>query len=137
MIEELNRKLQAIRVRTESFSGNVAPLLHEVRHALVHLLEAGVSGIIDLRGLPLAPGEEQKILEFLGVGEVRAELQALGRSEICESSYPGVWLVTHYDDQGAIQSRFIEITHIPQLLQAQHADIEDGHRRLQALLEQT
>lgn len=134
MIDEINRKLQAISVRTESSSGNVAPLLHEVRHGLAQLLQEGVPGIIDLRGVPLAPGEEEKILKFLGVGEVRAELQSLGRSEICESNYPGVWIVTHYDEHGAIQGRFIEITHIPQLLQSQRADIEDGCTRLQVLL---
>ena len=57
MSEAANRKLQAIRVRTEVASGNIPPLLHEVRHALEALSMTGASNIIDLKSIPLAPGE--------------------------------------------------------------------------------
>jgi len=70
---------------------NVQPLLHEIRHALAQLLEQGKETVIDLRGIPLAPGEEVAIEQALGEGEVRATLSALGPSEIRETSFPGVW----------------------------------------------
>jgi HupH hydrogenase expression protein, C-terminal conserved region len=135
MSEGINRKLQAIRVRTEASSGNVAPLLHEVRHGLARLLEDGQPAIIDLKGVPLAPGEEEGILKFLGAGEVDAELHTLGRSEIRESSYPGVWIVTHYDEQGDLKARFIEITRFPEILESQRIDMDEGLKRLQVTLE--
>lgn len=135
MFEELNRKLQAIPVRTETISGNVAPLLHEMRHALGRLLQEGQPGIIDLKGVPLAPGEEDEVLAFIGAGEVHAQLQTFGRSEIRESSYPGVWIVTHYDERGDLQSRFIEVTYMPEILRSQRVDIEDGLARLKTMLE--
>ena len=43
---------KAFRVRTgEQLTGNVQPLLHEVRHALVHLSDLGEATVIDLRNL--------------------------------------------------------------------------------------
>ena len=55
-------------------TGNVIPLLHEIRHALRALLDEGEETVIDLRGIPLGPGEEAHIEERLGHGEVRVEL---------------------------------------------------------------
>jgi hydrogenase-1 operon protein HyaF len=101
---------------------NVKPLLHEIKHALEGLIENGESSIIDLRSIPLAPGEEEKILHTLGQGEVSAQLDALGKSEIIETRYAGVWVVTHYNDENSIISRFIEVTTIPNILCSQTED---------------
>ncbi len=86
--------------------------------------------IIDLRGVPLAPGEEGRILEFLGTGEVRAEFEASGRSTVNESRFPGVWVVTHHDATGDIMSRLIEITLVPEILRSQVEELRDSHERL-------
>ena len=102
---------------------NVRPILFEVRHALDALLDKGETSIIDLRSIPLAPGEEEKILKTLGQGEVHARLNALGPSEIYETRYAGVWLVTHYNEDEAIVSRFIEITRLPDILKSQTEDM--------------
>ncbi|MDX2416560.1 MAG: hydrogenase expression/formation C-terminal domain-containing protein [Xanthomonadales bacterium] len=102
---------------------NVRPILFEVRHALAALLDKGETSIIDLRSIPLAPGEEEKILKTLGQGEVHARLNALGPSEIYETRYAGVWLVTHYNEDEAIVSRFIEITRLPDILKSQTEDM--------------
>jgi len=105
---------------------NARPLLFEVLHALEALLESGETSIIDLRSIPLAPGEEETILETLGQGEVHASLNALGPSEIIETRYAGVWLITHYNDEGAIVSRFIEITKLPDILNSQDEDMSNA-----------
>ena len=109
---------------------NVKPLLHEVKHALDNLIETGHTTIIDLRSIPLAPGEEDKILSTLGQGEVKAELNALGLSEITETQYAGVWIVTHYNDEQEIISRFIEVTTMPEILCSQTEDIMAAYSRL-------
>ena len=123
--------IDAIPVTAEVVTGNVAPLLHEVRHALKRLADGKDGTVIDLQGLPLAPGEEERIEEVLGQGEVRAEIDALGPTIIQETSYPGVWLVTHRNTEQAVVGRFIEVTHIPELLKSQQADIENGANRLE------
>jgi len=114
----------------DELTQNVKPLLHEIKHALDNLIETGRSTIIDLRSIPLAPGEEDKILDTLGRGEVLAQLNALGLSEVIETQYAGVWLVTHYNDEDHIISRFIEVTTMPEILCSQTEDIMAAYSRL-------
>jgi hydrogenase-1 operon protein HyaF len=135
MSEAANQKLKAISVRTEMSSGNLPLLMHEIGHALDALMTSGTKSIIDLQGIPLAPGEQDSIIAALGSGEVSAELQCLGRSVVSETQYPGVWIVTHYDETGDLKTRFIEITTMPQILESQPADIDDGLARLKLALE--
>jgi hydrogenase-1 operon protein HyaF len=122
---------------TAEFTGNVKPLLHQIRHALSALLENGEQTIIDLRSMPLAPGEEAHIETALGQGEVRVELNALGRSDIIETQYPGVWMITHCNTEGTILGKYIEIALIPDILQAQQGDIQAGLEQLGETLETT
>jgi HupH hydrogenase expression protein, C-terminal conserved region len=114
---------------------NVRPLLNEVKHALDNLIETGKTTVIDLRSIPLAPGEEDKILSTLGQGEVQAQLNALGLSEIIETQYAGVWIVTHYNNEDHIISRFIEVTTMPEILCSQTEDIMAAYSRLSITLE--
>jgi len=113
---------------------NVQPLLHEIRHALTRLLDEGGQTVIDLRSLPLAPGEEQQLLDELGQGEVYARLHALGPTEIIESRYPGVWIVVHFNSSDEVIGKFIEICEVPNLLCSQQQDIQQGLEELQAQL---
>ena len=121
--------------RSDELTQNVKPLLYEIKHALENLIETGKTTIIDLRSIPLAPGEEDKILSTLGQGEVQAQLHALGLSEIIESQYEGVWVITHYNDENNIISRFIEITTMPEILCSQTEDIMAAFSRLTVSLE--
>ena len=109
---------------------NVEPILHEIRHALERLIKTGEPSTIDMRSIPLAPGEEETIIDRLGQGEVSAQLDALGPSEIRETRFAGVWLITHYNENESVIGRFIEITEIPDILKAQHEDMSHAARRL-------
>ena len=119
----------------DDLTWNVAPLLHEVKHALANLIKNNETAVIDLRSIPLAPGEEEKILNALGQGEVQSQLNALGLSEIIETQYAGVWLVTHYNDENDIIGRFIEVTTIPDILRSQKEDVIEALGRLSESLE--
>jgi len=122
--------IDAITLRADYETGNVRPLLHEIRHALARLQAGGEGTVIDLASLPLAPGEERRIEEALGTGEVRVELDALGPSTIVETSYPGVWLVTHRNTENEVIGRLIEVARIPALVASQQEDIAAGLARL-------
>lgn len=113
---------------------NVQPILHEVRHGLSKLLQANENSIIDLRSIPLAPGEEEKIIEDLGYGEVYVTLNALGLSEIYETQYKGVWLITHYNAEHNIIGRFLEITYAPEIIKSQPEDMKLSLEQLQQKL---
>ncbi len=110
---------------------NVQPLLHEIRHALRELIDTGEPHIIDLRTIPLAPGEEEKIIALLGRGEVQAQLDALGQSEIYETQYKGVWLITHLNTENSIVGRFIEVTLMPEILKSQLHDMQSSLTQLE------
>ena len=69
--------LKAIGVKVEFASGNVTPLLHEIRHALGLLLATGRTSSIDLKSIPLAPGEEDLILKALGTGNVERDMRVV------------------------------------------------------------
>jgi hydrogenase-1 operon protein HyaF len=127
--------LAGIAVTVELASGNIEPLLHEIGHALERLLDLGEPSILDLRGVPLAPGEEDRILGFLGTGEVRAELEAGGRSTVTESRFPGVWVVTHHDTAGEIVGRLIEVTFVPDILLSQAVEMRESRERIVRELE--
>ena len=116
-------------------TGNVPLLLHEIRHALERLLHQGKETTIDLRSLPLGPGEEELLEQALGSGELSARLEALGPSIIQETAFAGVWLVTHYNEHNEIIGKLIEITLTPSLLNSQKEDVEDGLQRLTSRLE--
>jgi len=114
----------------DELTQNVKPILHQVRHALEKLLDCGETSIIDLRSIPLAPGEEQTIIDTLGCGEVQASLDSMGASEIYETQYAGVWLISHYNEDHTLVSRFIEITELPMILESQHEDMVHALERL-------
>jgi hydrogenase-1 operon protein HyaF len=119
-----------------TITGNVVPLLHEVRHALQALLEQGTETFIDLRAIPLGPGEEERIAETLGKGEVQVLMSSLGPSEIIETRFPGVWMSTHHNQDGEVIGRYIEICLVPPLVRSQEADIRHGLQVLDARLQE-
>lgn len=90
----MTEELIFITSNTEN-TGNVMPLLHQIRHAFSRLIEQHEETTIDLRRLPLSPGEESQLEAFLGHGEVKADIQALGDTVLIESRFTGVWLETH------------------------------------------
>lgn len=93
-----------------------------------------MSTTIDLRAIPLGPGEETQIEQTLGSGEVSATMESLGRSEFQETGIAGVWLVTHRNAQEEVIARFIEIVEVPQLLRSQRQDMADALSELQSRL---
>lgn len=126
-----NSMLADVRVCMETgLTGNVAPLMHEIRHALQALYDDNKVHVIDLRSLPMAPGEEDKIIEALGHGEAQCQLSTLGLSEIHETRYAGVWMLTHFNNSNEITGRFIEITTMPEILKSQREDIQHSMAQL-------
>ena len=120
--------------KAPAFTENFLPLLHQVRHALGHLLQSGESTTLDLGAIPFGPADEEKLLSFLGVGAIDSRIEAMGQSRAWESRYSGVWLVEHKnpaDERIALQ---IEIAEVPAILKAQRDDIRDGLEHLSETL---
>jgi len=123
-----------IPIHNETQTGNLKPLLYEIRHALVQLLKTGEKTVIDLSAMPMSDSELLTLEQFLGKGEVSAELNILGKSRVEESRFSGVWLVRHLDEAGEKDRLFIEIDTVPPLLCAQTEDIHHGLSQLEQSL---
>ena len=115
---------------------NTQPLLHEIRHALQHLIDTGETTIIDLRSIPLSQTEERQLEQCLGTGEIECTLNSLGKSTIRETAISGVWLVSHYNLEDELMAKSIEITKTPAILPSDTEAMREGLTTISTLLEQ-
>jgi hydrogenase-1 operon protein HyaF len=106
--------------------GNALPILHEIRYALRRFADTGEGSVIDLRSIPFGPGDEERLLEALGKGEVEATVSALGPTRVWETAFPGVWIVDHRNADDERLVLHVEITDVPEILRAQPPDVQDG-----------
>ena len=127
--------LDAIGVRVEATlpaeaSGYVPAILREIESLLAELVVSGRAGRIDLRSLPLLPGDEARLAAALGEGEVDADIQAMGTTRVRETAVPGVWWVTHANADGQKVAELIEITLVPEILKTHPEDARAGLKTL-------
>ena len=115
-------------------TGNAPPLLRELAEQVRRLLESGESSAIDLSALPLSPADLDRLREKLGSGEISVTLQASGESTLKETACPGIWWVTHHNEQGAVTAQFIEVAFVPELVKAHPQDVEIGREQLELLI---
>ena len=106
-------------------------LMHEIQFMLKTLLDSGQNGTLDLRALP-SLGEEgyQFLKEKLGIGEVSAHIQSFGRSDVQETTFPGIWWVSHYNQDDDILTELIEVNYYPELLKSPRDDVVLGQAGL-------
>ncbi len=115
-------------------TGNAPPLLREISELLRRLLETGETSAIDLSALPLTPADLDWLRDTLGEGEIAVTLQASGESTLNETACPGVWWVTHHNEQGALTSQFIEVAFVPELVKAHPQDVATGQEYLELMI---
>lgn len=114
----------------ESPTGMAQALLSELHDHLKTLSEQGASNSIDLRSLPMNQADREQLADFLGRGEVEIRLNTIGHSLIYETSYTGIWWITHYGDDENIVSELIEITRIPEIVISHPDDIATASQRM-------
>ncbi len=119
----------------DALTGNVNPLIAEIRHALRRLHAGGQETTIDLTALPFGPADERLLQERLGRGEVSISIEALGPTEIHETAYPGVWWVEFFSTEKRRLAVHIEVSTVPSLLRTPKDDLNDSLSRLERELE--
>ena len=115
-------------------TGNALPLLRELLEQVRRLLDSGESSAIDLSALPLTAADLDWLREKLGAGEIGVTLHANGESTLNETGCPGVWWVTHHNEQGAVTSQFIEVAFVPELVKAHPQDVAIGQEQLELMI---
>jgi HupH hydrogenase expression protein, C-terminal conserved region len=120
----------AIETLPDYRTGMAQSLFSEIADRLRELAASGEKSAIDLSSLPLTPADLKELEALLGRGEVEAQLDVAGKSEIWETGYSGVWWVRHYGDGDKIASQSIEITACPKILAADGDDIAVAAARM-------
>lgn len=118
-------------------TGMARSLLREIAARLDTLARTGESHALDLRSLPMTPGDRDELEQALGRGEVSATLEAAGRSEVWETRHAGVWWLRHYGGDGRIATEVIEIATVPGILAAHPADMRAAAAALRDDFDQT
>lgn len=110
-------------------------VLSELHGMLETLIETGQGNIVDLRALPpLGTEGYEFLIETLGCGEVTAQIGGFGRSTVQETSYAGIWRVTHHNQDEDILTELIEVCFYPEILKCQQADVVVGKNKLSRFL---
>jgi hydrogenase-1 operon protein HyaF len=115
-------------------TGNAPPLLRELLEQVKRLLDTGETSAIDLSALPLTPADLDWLRDKLGAGEIAVTLQASGESTLNETACPGIWWVTHRNEQGAVTTQFIEVAFVPELVKAHPQDVALGQEHLELMI---
>ena len=115
---------------TTQSTGLAWSILTEIRQLLDALNEKGTVGSIDLRSLPMTDADREQLEELLGRGEVHAELDLAGTSEVWETAYAGVWWIRHKGAADKIACEEIAVTAVPDILITHPVDIEAAAARL-------
>ena len=126
--------LDDIKVSIEQrVTSQVVAVLNEIDSLLQNLVEKREIGTIDLRSLPLSPADYDALKQLLAEGEVTATLQAMGPTTVQETRIPGVWWITHMNQDEEKIAEYIEVTRVPELLKTTKEDLmeaPDGIRHL-------
>jgi len=119
---------------TDSPSGQVLAILSEIESMLGALIDSGNTDSIDIRSLPMMPGDYEMLKKRLGQGEVSATVNALGPTQIQETGIHGVWWVTHYNADNDVMAEFIEVCQVPAMINTDMEDVQEGRGELNELI---
>jgi len=111
-------------------TGMARAVLGELLDHLKIFATSGLTRVIDIQGLPLSDADRDELTGLLGEGEVSAQLNSFGQSQINETRYAGIWWLRHYTEDSALLSELIEITDMPDILRSQQADITSAIEHL-------
>lgn len=119
---------------TGTIGGGVTAILAEVATLLERLVAGGEPSAIDLRSLPMSPGDRERLIEALGPGEMTITLRDDGESAMRETAAHGVWWTEYRDRNGEVTAEFIEIARVPAIVTASETDMRRGAARLRAVI---
>jgi hydrogenase-1 operon protein HyaF len=107
-------------------SAQVMAILQELETMLKQLVDTGEHNSVDIRSLPMLPGDYEQLQTILGQGEVQATIDSLGPSRVMETQVPGIWWISHRNAHDEVLAEFIEVTSLPEILKLQPGDLDEA-----------
>ncbi|HYW76604.1 MAG TPA: hydrogenase expression/formation C-terminal domain-containing protein [Gammaproteobacteria bacterium] len=120
----------------QTIGGGFGALLAELAHLLERFADSGERGAVDLRSLPMAAGEYDRLRELLGRGEATVTLDVSGQTTIYETDFHGLWWVRHCTPDGETAAQYLEVSAVPDIVLADAADARRDAERLRARIPQ-
>ncbi len=118
----------------ETGAGFADALISEAIALVERFAKTGETATIDLGGLPMSNRDRAELDDFLGRGEVSANIDVIGRTEVWETRFSGVWRVRHFGG-AEVATDLIEIAACPKILFADPRDAESAARGMAKALE--
>lgn len=134
-LQEIPVKVDCGAPQSERPTGMARAVLREAAEHLQAVAEGHDRRVIDLRGLPLTKGDYRELEQALGRGEVSANVEAAGPTEVFETRYPGLWWVRYQNLDGLVVAEHLEIARVPAILETPVEDLRASARDLTELLE--
>lgn len=115
---------------SDALTGNAPPVLKEITALLEQLNKTGEGGCIDLASLPFSSADRKWLIDALGEGPVKININAGGPTTIVETASPGVWWVVHHNEQNTQTGEFIEVSLVPEIVPSHPDDVYSGIKKL-------
>jgi hydrogenase-1 operon protein HyaF len=131
-ISEIPVEILNSQIENGEPSAQVLAVLSELETMLTKLISRQETNSIDIRSLPMMPGDYEQLKSILGKGEVEITVNTLGPSDIYETHVPGIWWISHKNAHDEVLTEFIEVTYYPEIIKVQDGDLNEAHNILQA-----
>lgn len=133
-LQDISVKVESTVLLPDQPTGMAKAIVREVLEHARRLAQGGERQVVDLKGLPLTTGDLAELEDLLGRGEVTANVDAAGPTEVFETRYPGVWWVRYQNLDGHSVAEQLEVTRIPAILETHPDDVQATVERLEALV---
>ncbi len=107
-------------------------LLKRISSMLSELLERDEIASIDLGEEKLDQWDYARLQEVLGWGDIEADLGEPVATRVLSTAIPGVWWVSHLNEDGEVIAEFIEVGYCPEVMIASVEEVRDGWGLLRA-----
>ncbi|HDR8963478.1 hydrogenase expression/formation protein [Burkholderia vietnamiensis] len=114
---------------------NAPAILTEVRDQVARWRAGAAPHVINLTLLPLSSEDGAFIDAVLGGGPVSVLSRGYGNCRIASTAVVHCWRIAYFNSQDTLILNTIEITDLPEIVQAAPEDIDDSHERLAQLID--
>ncbi|HDR8932639.1 hydrogenase expression/formation protein [Burkholderia vietnamiensis] len=114
---------------------NAPAILTEVRDQVARWRAGDAPHVINLTLLPLSSEDGAFIDVVLGGGPVSVLSRGYGNCRIASTGVVHCWRIAYFNSQDTLILNTIEITDLPEIVQAAPEDIDDSHERLAQLID--
>ncbi|ENH6336822.1 hydrogenase expression/formation protein [Burkholderia vietnamiensis] len=114
---------------------NAPAILTEVCDQVARWRAGAAPHVINLTLLPLSSEDGAFIDAVLGGGPVSVLSRGYGNCRIASTGVVHCWRIAYFNSQDTLILNTIEITDLPEIVQAAPEDIDDSHERLAQLID--